>query len=310
MKLFRILFIILLTSSLFGCGGSSSSGGSDEGSGNSIYSISDFDGEWFTAGIKSTGSGPALVSGYTVINEQGQTASTTVPDRITGETPIYSLEFHEDFSIVFTSQELEHYYSVMDSSGKSVLPFSGYENGYIGGLDVRLGASYNLADLAGAWSLISMSTDYNWQLKGTMTITGNSFTFTGTETGDNPVTVSGTLNISSDGAFTLDGYGTFTGALDAGKTVIAAVSEHDPFKASTDKAVYLLKTPSSINGSDFTGKWGHVYTYFKGDHTFRMFYGETTTGYDYDPAVCAADSHKSLVICMYEEYMEFRTKGH
>jgi hypothetical protein len=307
MRYFRILLIVLSVSVLSACNSGSSS---SENGGDPPSSISDFSGEWFTAGIKSTGEGPSLVSGYTVINDEGEAVLTTVPDRATGETPVYSLSFHDDFSTVFTSEDLAYYFSVLDKSGKSLLPFSAYNNGYMSGLDVRLGTSYNLADLAGAWSLISMSTDYNWRLAGTMIISGNLYTFIGIDNEDTFLNFSDTLNINSDGVVTLDGYATFTGALDAGKTVIAAVSGDDPFKASTEKAVYLLKAPSSVDGSDFAGKWSHVYTYLKGDHEFRMFYGETTVGYGYDSSACAADAHKSLVICMYDEYLEFRTKGH
>lgn len=93
-------------------------------------------------------------------------------------------------------------------------------------VDVKMAASYSLADLQGTWQVHSVSSGRGpWYWRATVVIGPNgAFVATATENGGSPTTETGLFTIAANGIVSFPGHPAYRGVLDAGKTVLVATN--------------------------------------------------------------------------------------
>jgi hypothetical protein len=93
-------------------------------------------------------------------------------------------------------------------------------------IDVKMAASYSLADLRGTWQVHAVSSGSGaWWWRATIVIGADgSFLATATESGGSPTTETGQFTISTNGIVSFPGHPAFRGVVDAGKTVLVSTN--------------------------------------------------------------------------------------
>jgi hypothetical protein len=290
-----------------GCGGSDSTAEDED----VTYKLSDLQGTWRSVGMAfSCGDTSYTETGYVTYDAEGN-ASTNLLSRYADGSPTYSVYLNaESYEPLMMSDEADYYTGLL-ASGKTLMPwYKSYDYRRMGGLDLKQGSNYAYSDLSGTWGVIMVSADYSWHAKGTMVITGGAFSANITDNNGTRTTPVGTFSIAGDGTMTLSGYSGFTGYLDAGKTVIGAVSTNDQFRADTDKLIFLTKTPSNLDENDFGGRWFSIHTIYDCSAEYTFFYGQSEHGFGSDLENCIINTDKNFQICVDDDLktLEFRTK--
>jgi hypothetical protein len=93
-------------------------------------------------------------------------------------------------------------------------------------IDVKMAASYSLADLRGTWQFHTVSSGGGaWWWRATIVIGADgSFLATATESGGSSQTETGQFTISTNGIVSFPGHPAFRGVVDAGKTVLVSTN--------------------------------------------------------------------------------------
>jgi hypothetical protein len=214
------------------------SGGSDEGTvelgvgvrRGTAYGMADLAGRWEDNRMASVPGAPWWERGELLIAADGSFTAHMSEiggslETITGTFGGISAEGVLSFSGGDTGLR-----SVMDAGKTVMIGTATWNSGSIGtaelSIDVKMAASYSLADLQGTWQLHSVSSGSGpWWWRATVVIAADgSFLATATENGGSPTTETGRFTIATNGIVSFPGHPIFRGVLDAGKTVLVATN--------------------------------------------------------------------------------------
>lgn len=118
--------------------------------------------------------------------------------------------------------------------------------------------AYSLADLEGVWysNILASGPGSPWWERGTITVSANgSFSGWGQESDGNSDSLTGTLNISSDGIVTLTDNELVLCYLEAGKTVMVCTSTWTTWIPGTPEMNVFTKKATTYSQADLAGNW-------------------------------------------------------
>ncbi|MBN1834033.1 MAG: hypothetical protein JW896_18165 [Deltaproteobacteria bacterium] len=225
------------------------------------YSMSDMEGTWKANSLASGPGAPWWERGEMNVSADGSfTGSKTESDGTTGSLS-GTLNISADGIITIAGSSTLR--GSMDS-GKTVMIFTNtWSTGSPGTTEIKVmtkkEGSYSQADLAGTWevNILASGPGAPWWERGEMNISADgSFLGTFEEYQGHPDTLSGTLNISTDGKVTIVGKDNGHCSMDSGKTIITCTATWSWDSVTTEMSVWTKK--SGINPSWVEGH-GSIY---------------------------------------------------
>jgi hypothetical protein len=235
------------------CGGGSNSGGGS-------YSSSDLAGTWMMNAIASGPGAPWWERGELTVAANGSFSGTLADDTGASDSQNGTLVITSAGAVTMSISTTGQ--GAMDAHGSVIAMTSTWTGGSPGttdlGLVVKEASGATLADLAGTWEMhiLASGPGAPWWERDHATIASDG-TISGTweQAGGASGTLSGTLSITSAGVVAMSTAPTFSGILDAGRTVLVGTSSWTDAPPHTAALFVGVKLAGTYALSDLAGTW-------------------------------------------------------
>jgi len=210
------------------------------------YSQEDLAGTWEVNSLASGPGAPWWLRGSVTVNADGSFSGTL--NESNGTQDNVSGILHISNKGIITSQDINKDFRAVMDSGKTVFVGTatwGDGTTYIS-IWLKRGSQYSTHDLAGTWQINSLASGPGapWWERGSITI-GSDGSFSGIleESDGNQDSVSGSIDISSDGIITSQNIDPdFRAVMDSDKSIIVGTATWDEWKPGTTYISIWIKT--------------------------------------------------------------------